>query len=281
MTMNATNSVNGYNPLSANTLFHFTQSFDTLLGILQHGFKPNYCLEDYTMFGLSECAVPMVCFCDIPLSQIRNHISTYGMYAIGLTKKWGIQKGISPILYTSSMSDSSTMLRQNLMMLHRGDTDAVHSYIKQAAVHPDPNNPGALLVESISRQTAFLAFTKLYEGTFWRNGRYLDREIRFYDEREWRYVPRFEETIRKDVENYIRKEVYLDPNQIADANSNLQNKFNLNFSPDDIRYIIVDNENELLSMVDNLSVIKHRFSEDQIKVVKTRIICMKQILDDF
>lgn len=272
---------NNYNPLSANTLFHFTRNIDNLTGILKNGFKPKYCLEDLSMFGLSEVAIPMTCFCDIPLSQIRNHISTYGHYAIGLSKDWGMNNRISPIMYTYSDSESTKMLNENLIMLHRGETDKIHKYIIDAVNDTNKNNPTALLVESISRQSAFLAYTKQYEGQFWRNGRYLDHPVRFYDEREWRFVPQFENCILNQVKNSIDKEHFLDSGFLDEENRKLQQSFVLDFTPDDIKYIVVSSEVEVLSMARKVEEIKSKFSFDQKEVVKTRIISMEQILEDF
>ena len=81
--------------VSSNTLFHFTRDYDTLTKILKGmSFWPRYCQE----FGWnSGFAVPMTCFCDIPLSQIKNHIDTYGSYGIGMSKEFAIKNEINPI----------------------------------------------------------------------------------------------------------------------------------------------------------------------------------------
>jgi hypothetical protein len=59
--------------VSANTLFHFTNSMDNLKGILTHGFYPCYSIEDLSVFVPKDIfkeeirhAIPMVSFCDIP-----------------------------------------------------------------------------------------------------------------------------------------------------------------------------------------------------------------------
>jgi hypothetical protein len=89
--------------LSANTLFHFTPSLDNLINILTHEFHPNFCLENLNVLAelpVPEMAIPMLSFCDIPLSQIGRHIGVYGDYGIGMTKACGMLNGISPVLYT-------------------------------------------------------------------------------------------------------------------------------------------------------------------------------------
>lgn len=74
------------NTISANTLFHFTPTKDNLISILTRKFYVRYSLEIFdTILDIDnpELVTPMTCFCDIPLSQIKNHTNTYGNYAIG------------------------------------------------------------------------------------------------------------------------------------------------------------------------------------------------------
>ena len=76
-------------PISASTLFHFTGTFDNLCGILESNFHPHYCYERLPeLFPMADrtyidYAAPMVCFCDLPLSQIKEHIEDYGSYGLG------------------------------------------------------------------------------------------------------------------------------------------------------------------------------------------------------
>ncbi|PIU57160.1 MAG: hypothetical protein COS88_01980 [Chloroflexi bacterium CG07_land_8_20_14_0_80_51_10] len=57
--------------LSADTLFHFTKSQDDLISILTNEFEPRYCIENlgFQTENQENLAIPMVCFCDLPLSQ--------------------------------------------------------------------------------------------------------------------------------------------------------------------------------------------------------------------
>src|SRR5438552_2629153 len=97
---------------SANTLFHFT-GVRALKGILRNGFYPKYRKENLSVATpriskYKNAYVPMVCFCDLPLSRIRQHIDFYGEYGIGMRKEgWGIERGISPIIYLPVQSYSS------------------------------------------------------------------------------------------------------------------------------------------------------------------------------
>jgi hypothetical protein len=96
--------------VSSNTLFHFTDSAENLIRILENDFLPRFCLEELELFRkgdtpLIDMAIPMVCFCDLPLSNIGEQLSAYGNYGIGMSKEWGIRQGINPVLYLTPNSD--------------------------------------------------------------------------------------------------------------------------------------------------------------------------------
>ena len=79
---------------------------NNIQNILRNNFIPKCSLE--TIFNGAdklEFAYPMVCFCDIPLSQVKEHIAIYGHYGIGLSMEWGIENGLNLVLYLESRSD--------------------------------------------------------------------------------------------------------------------------------------------------------------------------------
>lgn len=79
--------------LSSNSVIHFTNNKEALVGILQKNFKITYCNEQILLAdSVVKIQVPMVSFCDIPLSKIKDHIDKYGNYGIGLTKNWAKKK---------------------------------------------------------------------------------------------------------------------------------------------------------------------------------------------
>jgi len=140
--------------LSANTLFNFTKEFEYLKSKIENGFKPRLVLENYTPLGIQlEIAIPMVCFCDIRLSQILTHVKEYGDYGIGLKKEWAVDKGLNPLFY---VTENPTLIT-TFSRLVTQDT-------KKDALR-------------------FVAYIKPYSG------KQNDNNRNFYNEREWRFVP--------------------------------------------------------------------------------------------
>ena len=105
--------------LSANTLFHFTKK-EAILGILNSGFRASFCLEFDESEGhpIEAKYITMVCFCDLPISMLDNHINGYkwvfkgkehefkgyGRFGLGMTKEWGIKNMLNPVTYVNPSS---------------------------------------------------------------------------------------------------------------------------------------------------------------------------------
>lgn len=84
--------------ISTNSVVHYTDSIEKLKGILEEGFRLKYCVEKFEFIPGEEQKIvyPMVSFCDIPFTEIKNHVESYGYYGIGLTKKWAKEKKAKP-----------------------------------------------------------------------------------------------------------------------------------------------------------------------------------------
>ncbi|MBS5697337.1 MAG: hypothetical protein KHW82_14505 [Lachnospiraceae bacterium] len=46
----------------------------------------------------------MICFCDITVNRLEEHMNLYGKYGIAFSKSWGIEKGIQPLQYVNRNS---------------------------------------------------------------------------------------------------------------------------------------------------------------------------------
>lgn len=246
--------------ISSNTLFHFTPSAEYLISILTNNFQPRYCLEKLNIVEEEEIeiAIPMVCFCDIPLSQIKDHVNTYGNYGIGMTKKWAQTNALNPILYISEESKVLANLKEILITFTNEELRSIEQL-----------RPATIAYLNIIR------YLKQYEGDFSR-GSTIIKNVKFYNEREWRYTPDWTDEnplflSKNDFENPIKK---------AHANEKLKNS-TLAFYPSDIAYIIVKEEKEIFSMITALKQIKGRYDPNTIEVLISRIITCDQILNDF
>ena len=255
--------------LSSNTLFHFTGSRENLISILTYEFSPRYCLEDLTMLGITEAdktalelAVPMICFCDIPLSKVQFHISCYGNYGIGMSKSWGIKNQFSPILYANKNSETICLIKEMFKATRFGENNLV----------PSINNMGILL-------SSFFRFIKPHTGDFAHKGK-RHKNRRYYDEREWRYAPTFDK-IEHDIRPFLTKIEFLDSEIRNQANEKLRKNFTLSFTPKDIEYIIVKTKSEIPSIINDIMSIKSKYSEDTRRLLLSKIISCENIGSDF
>ena len=141
--------------ISSNSLFHFVNRLEWLIDILENGFKARYCLEIFPKVDIP-LAIPVKFFCDIPLGLIKKHISRYGKYGIGITKSFAKSKGITPVIYVHEKSKILARVAHAL----KDQDDELAKFIPY-----------------------FKRYSEKIQGGLNKNTR------RYYDEREWRYVP--------------------------------------------------------------------------------------------
>ena len=309
--------------LSSNTLFHFTSKREYLESIIDNGFHPRYCTEDFSAFAPAlgqesktfDYAVPMVCFCDIPLSKVKEHISVYKGYGIGCSKAWGIDKGITPLIYVKPTSETAIGIRNALVSLRQLSTISTENIPKIGTIR-----------KSLMR---LMKYVKPYEGRFEHGGLTFENK-RFYDEREWRYIPELEEEILPPVwiskelmsGAYVMAKEMVQQNVIltewpfdevrwihdqlkanaelmtlpdAEVTQKLFDSFRqemnkklseepdpkMQIDPTSLKYLIVEKDEDVKHIVEKL---EKRFEDQPFTVVKrliTRIITLEQINDDF
>ena len=231
--------------ISSAALFHFTSQFEYLESILFDGFWPRYCIEyGWGDQGDRNFAVPMVCFCDIPLSQIHNHIKLYGGYGIGMSKEWAINNKISPVHYLIKGSFVTEVLNK---LRKKAEKEDVKEH---------------------------LTFIKKYKGVMYRKnkqGKYKKYEdYIYYNEREWRYVPKID-PICVGAKEYKIKE---------DKLNEESHKHLLKFASTDIKYLIVKTEKQRMDLLKTINK-KYNATEEEITLLKSKIITCEQILNDF
>ncbi len=256
-----------YQAISSNTLFHFTSKREYLINILKNNFRPRYCLENFACLTPNNptadqftYAFPMTCFCDLTLSNTGKHLHTYGNYGIGLTKDWGKRNGLNPILYVHANSVLWKDIHESSLV--------IQEQIRQNILFDDD------LIKGITRLKFFI---KPYEDDYLRNGEIIPN-VRFYDEREWRFVP----TSPDNEFYFMEKQDFINSAKREEWNNKLPESATLEFTPDDIRYIVVEREDEISKMVDEIMHIKgDKYTCNQLKILTTRIISAEQIREDF
>lgn len=159
--------------LSTSCLFHFTKKIEVLCKVLNEGLKYSYCYEEFKIGNTTKkLLVPMISFCDIPLSQAKEHIGKYGSYGIGLSKDKAQLENINPVLYLDSSSLLSNSLKDGLI---QNELTPIHYLNKN---------------ESLLQETNYLlGYIKNHKGVLKRRGKLINKNYKFIDEREWRIVP--------------------------------------------------------------------------------------------
>jgi hypothetical protein len=238
---------------------------DAVKGILKFGFFPRYCpeysldKEDIRRVAAHRppmAAAPMVCFCDLPLSLIGKHLKEYGSFGIGLEKTWGIQNGVAPVLYTHSKAKTRPPVSRLTTKEWKGSNAA------------------------LSRDRNFLAaYTKPFEGHAWKDNRTQKKKVRFYDEKEWRYVP----VIRGSDPLFLNFKDYKGVSKRNAFHKVLKKRHSLKVTPDDIQYLIVPydkNEKNILRLHDYIMrLYGRRYGHKDAVLVGTTIMtddCIKE-----
>jgi len=256
--------------LSSNTLFHFTNSFETIKSILKNGFYISYCEE-------SKNVIPMVSFCDIPLSQARFHLTNYGNYVIGMNQKGGIKNKLNPVLYFEPDSHISNLSNEIDDILKNEIDDITYNFLSK--IKSEPNSEK--LIEIVHMFIRLLEFkievsrlTKPYSGELHTSKINLDN-YKFYDEREWRYIP------PKEVGKFELGMSFEDYEVYKKSHSKPHFKENsLTFKAKDVQYIIVKDEKDVIELMDFLMKTDNLGSSNDVRLLFTKILTMNQILED-
>jgi hypothetical protein len=244
----------------SHTLFHFTKNIDVLKNILYNGFWPRYCLEDASWYSGPQSeyqlAFPMVCFCDIPLSRLDEHVGFYGDYGVGVTKSWALANDLCPVMYLAKTSQVSNAIRRITTGNFRTE-----NYDGSAG---DINS----LISNI----------KPIEGRMLVNGNLLVKE--FYQESEWRYV------IKNLIDDRSESRVWLTENEFLNEefreSENLKTKQNhsLKISPSDIKYIFVKSESDIPNIVNFIQNDLDHLPASDLKILLSKIISIETIRED-
>lgn len=245
------------------TLFHFT-SKEALYSILTSTFRVSYAREKiYAPNSTREFAVPMVSFCDIKMADLKYFAEKkYGDFGIGLTKEWANRMSLNPVMYVNQHCDIAERFNDGLRSVYAvlgSTTSATKGYHNLMNTYRYMKNYEGDLIREI-------------EGKMVTTPNY-----RFADEREWRYVPPFE---TEGVEPFIAIS-RIDSKPKKDKYNSEISHIRLPFQPEDIKYLIVERDEDILDLIRHLDIAKQRFDPNTKKRLTSRILTLDQIKNDF
>jgi hypothetical protein len=235
--------------LSSQSLFHFAKKIEYIINILENGFKPRYCKEYGWGTNYIDFAVPMVCFCDIPLTQIKEHTKFYGEFGIGVSPSWiRDHKTITPVHYIAQQSCEGDNIRKIITRLKNEKAN-------------ESDYQRLVLAKKVSGHAIDA------------NGESQDKK--FYDEREWRYIP--------NGLSYKKLAIPIRDNSsfLHELYEENIKEYILKLTITDIRYIIIPREYYRIRIIDEITRIYEKEDATKRLSLISKIITLKQIEDDF
>ncbi len=280
-------------------LFHYTKNQNVLFSILKDGLNFSYCKENISN---KYCiGIPMISFCDIPISKSSEHASKYGHYAIALSKNklLGVYKGaLEPVNYFTSLSsveaafklrEEGLKQKQNLQEISNISTGQEESMVFGGNIYKGKSLPleqtGNVLqsffdsIDFHHFSTQAIGFMKAYQSI------YKGKNQINYDECEWRIViPENASIGNNTLCKWFWTEDDYD-NWRKDRNDKFVKGLSLQFSVDDIEYIIVPNKEIIPNFIKRLIKLKSICSsqiDDKTRYsLVSKVISLEQIKRDF
>lgn len=283
--------------IRTSSLFHYSGTLENLKHIISDGFKPNFCKETFNIFEDVFCVgIPMVSFCDIPLTRSTTFKNRYKDYAIGLSKSWGLEKGLNPVLYVTKNSQvlstiSSIYERQavsNENFTNRLKSDGrndVDKGVKQWTIechiddaHDKISAMNEFLNSTCDRLTLF-GYTKEYQGV----GR--DKRLQCnYEENEWRYILR--ENLSEDIIWQWNVDSYNKWRGDPKTKKPISNFAPLIFGIKDVNFIIVSKDYQIPKLITYINSLNrfggnNNLTEFDRSILISKLISMESINKDF
>ena len=243
--------------LSTDTLLHQTDFGNLIKIIKEKHFKVSYSEErlecktpEMTEPKGYNFVFPMISFSEIPISSLHNHLYRYGDCIIGMKKEWAISKRINQVHYyqkESVLMDSfmeiyNRFYNEVMGRDNRTDTDILHVFhhLEFQVIH-----------------------SKNYSGEV-KTNHFEDDNYFFAEEKEWRYVP-----INENIGYTMSKQPKLFKKDKEKFQTEIGKKV-LPFEFDDIRFIILDTEEQKKEIAHILSELPHKsylnlFTNDEVK----------------
>jgi hypothetical protein len=125
-----------------------------------------------------------------------------------------------------------------------------------------------------------MGVTKPLDGRPWDKdaNQFRCSRVTFYDENEWRYIP---DLRRERPLQYLWSGSYSDRAKKSEDDKQLQKTVKLTFAPEDVKYLIVEKEENIEEFVSVINGLRPRLHNTTKLKLLTRILTLEQIRQDF
>ncbi|HFC9356352.1 TPA: abortive infection system antitoxin AbiGi family protein [Enterococcus hirae] len=263
---------------SANTLFNFMRERNFLIeNIKNMKMYPRYVEENVSYLNLkigkqeiNNISFPMLCFCDIPVHKLRDHVDGdsktnskgYGKYGIGLDKKWCEEQGFQPITY---LNTTSKACRELSAILNKG----LQNIYEEKDIEED----------FFDYLLDILKLSKPLVGQMYMEGEVVNKN--FHDEREWRFLPEVPNQNEEFFNDATNPEL-MTPEVRKRLSEGLKGEpvTHIDLEPAAIKYIFVDTEKDRDELI---NVISDCFKENLIEgmTLASKILVYEHIEGDW
>lgn len=253
-------------------LFHYTKNKNNLLSILKEGFKFSYCKEKYSE---ELCiGIPMICFCDIPISNSFELSSKYGQYAIALCKNKLIEDYcnlLGPVNYFASFNHVKAafeLLKEAESLRQEFDENGLYDLNDFFNIYSYKQYSNLAI-------SLMKPYYSIYKGKNQIN----------YDECEWRLV--LPENVKlsdnKSCKWFWNETTY--DNWRKKQENKFINELLIKFSVNDIEYIIVSQKASISNFIKSLIKLKticgKELTDNDKYTLVSKVISLDQIKKDF
>lgn len=253
-----------FNSINASSLFHFTRRYTSFKGILRDGPRFSFSFEpippqiianfihpserqlDKNSNNEYGVAIPMICFCDIPIVRTPNHIKKYGQYMIGVDKGLLLKlynNKLNPVIYVHSDELINSF---NVLSEIYKETSKTHNELcKTSQPVSDKNVIPMLGLRKYSLKHIIGFYKPMFDE---------EKKYNYYNEREWRVCLNDNDGQNDEWKWGITKQEYEEKRK--EWNSSFIKDFDshLTLFEDDIRggitHIVVPSEGKVNEMID-------------------------------
>ena len=285
------------------TLFHYTNTWKKILSILENGLYFSY---SYDKLGCVFCALPMISFCDIPLSRNFEHTVRYGKFAVGISKDALLNKypsgywGPVNYIFNGAVINLALWARKQYQQNKDKYTTFINNRRKKPIEIPDgyietdegnvtlsidefmPITELENSISALNKEFCFsLGFIKPFNG---KNKKGVNQYN--YDECEWRII--LPEGIRlsdgSDLNWIFSKAEYDNWRGKRSKPKPHVNYPTFTFLPEQLRFIVVPSDSILAKCVKDIRNLKmfcgQPITEDIKDIICSRLISQDQISKD-